>query len=62
MTSLIRMPVAAAAITFVSSDTEHSIFTQACHMEMTVRFTWILKFTKNVSKDNKTLGQYIFCI
>jgi len=65
LTSLTRTPVTAAAaeataVVVVCRDTKHSIFTHSCHMEMTVIFTWILKFTKNISKD-KTLGQYIFC-
>jgi hypothetical protein len=62
LTSLTRTPLtaAAAAAVFVCRDTKHSTFTHYCHMEMTAIFTWILKFTKNISKD-KTLGQYIFC-
>jgi len=66
LTSLTRTPVAAAAAeataaVFVYRDRKHSIFTHSCHMEMTAIFTWILKFTMNISKDNKTLGQYKFC-
>jgi len=67
LTSLTRTPVTAAAAAaeataavFVCRDTKHSTFTHSYHMEMTAIFTWILKFTKNISKD-KTLGQYIFC-